>query len=172
MHDSGSINREIVENGALNAIHSFSKTITIIVRVLIPRCVETGAERRGKESRRREKHAPQKLETSKGSIATRASLRFHPGGDIILSFGRNAAAVRDRRQCAAIYIKPDPSTIATFYSYTGSGWAGERVVARAHTPRRGDALHAREGASERASAAVHRMQKNLYEKKPRTFRHS
>jgi len=30
---------------------------------------------------------------------------------------------------AAIYIKPDPGTIATFYSYTASGGAGERALA-------------------------------------------
>lgn len=49
---------------------------------------------------------------------------------------------------AAIYIKPDPSTIATFYSYTRSGGVGERVVARACAraralTRRGCALFAR-----------------------------
>lgn len=58
--------------------------------------------------------------------------RFSPGGGIILSFGRNAN--RDARatagtESAAIYIKPDPSTIATFYSYTRSGGVSERVVA-------------------------------------------
>lgn len=67
---------------------------------------------------------------AKGLLGLYAAACFSPGGGIILSFGRNAS--RDARatagtESAAIYIKPDPGTIATFYSYTESAGVGKSV---------------------------------------------
>lgn len=92
----------------------------------IPRSLAQGKSQKSRRGRRTK------------ALSSAAAICFSPGGGIILSFGRNAS--RDARatagtESAAIYIKPDPSTIATFYSYTGSGGVGERVVARAYTPR-------------------------------------
>jgi hypothetical protein len=56
--------------------------------------------------------------------------RFHPGGDIILSFGRNAAAVRDRRQCSYLY-KTRSRHNSNFLLLHGERW-GRRARARAH----------------------------------------
>jgi len=44
---------------------------------------------------------------------------------------------------AAIYIKPDPGTIATFYSYTASGGAGERALASMRGRRRAKEMRRR-----------------------------
>lgn len=81
----------------------------------------------------REKSVRRKNGEAVKGIGLGGPARFSPGGGIILSFGRNAN--RDARatagtESAAIYIKPDPSTIATFYSYTRSGGVRASVWSR------------------------------------------
>jgi len=95
---------------------------------------ETGARRGGKGSRERNAGRKNRKRQERAG-------RFHPGGDIILSFGRNAAAVRDRRQCSYLY-KTRSRHNSNFLLLHGERW-GRRARAREH---------AREKARERNAA--------------------